>query len=58
MFANERLARFVKVAHQCAGIARSMQATVERRDEQPPPEPKNAEATAERDTEGAVAAAE
>ena len=39
MFANERLARFVRVANQCADIARSMQQSVERRDEQPPPEP-------------------
>ena len=31
MFANERLARFVRVANQCADIARSMQQTVERR---------------------------
>ena len=43
MFANERLARFVNVANQCADIARSMQATVERRDEQQPPEPKKVE---------------
>jgi hypothetical protein len=47
MFANERLARFVRVANQCADMARSMQQSVERRDEQPPPEPKNAEALAE-----------
>jgi hypothetical protein len=47
MFANERLARFVRVANQCADIARSMQQSVERRDEQPPPEPKNADARAE-----------
>src|SRR5215467_2844818 len=40
MFANERLASFVRVATQCADIARSMQQSVERRDEQPPPEPK------------------
>jgi hypothetical protein len=61
MFANERLARFVKVANQCADIARSMQATVERRDDQQPPEPKNVEAGADveaaDDTEGAVGAA-
>lgn len=47
MFANERLARFVRVANQCADIARSLQQTVERRDEQSPPEPKTVEATAE-----------
>ena len=47
MFANERLARFVRVANQCADIARSMQQSVERRDEQPPPEPKDADAGAE-----------
>jgi hypothetical protein len=48
MFANERLARFVRVANQCADIARSLQQTVERRDEQSPPEPKTVEAKAER----------
>ncbi len=47
MFANERLARFVRVANQCADIARSMQQSVERRDEQPPPDPKNDEGDAE-----------
>src|SRR5215470_5194575 len=47
MFANERLARFVRVANQCADIARSLQQTVERRDEQSPPEPKTVEAKAE-----------
>lgn len=47
VFANERLARFVRVANQCADIARSMQQSVERRDEESPPEPKKAEATAE-----------
>src|SRR5262249_7445497 len=31
MFANERLARFVRVANQCADIARSMQQSVELR---------------------------
>src|SRR5262244_955802 len=51
MFANERLARFVKVANQCADIARSMQQSVERRDEQPSPEPKNAEIKAESELE-------
>src|SRR5215467_587592 len=63
MFANERLARFVKVANQCADIARSMQATVERRDEHQPPEPKQAkqveaEREIETEPEGAVVAAE
>lgn len=43
LFANERLARFVRVANQCADIARSMQECVERRDEEPPPEPKKVE---------------
>src|SRR5690348_2478641 len=63
MFANERLARFVKVANQCADIARSMQATVERRDEQQPPEPKKVEPEPQSQaqpeaTEGTVIAAE
>ncbi len=49
MFANERLARFVRVANQCADIARSMQQSVERRDEQSAPEPKKVEAGAERE---------
>lgn len=39
MFANERLARFVRVANQCADIARSMQQSVEQRDEPSPPQP-------------------
>ena len=43
LFANERLARFVRVANQCADIARSMRQSVERRDEQSPPEPKRAD---------------
>jgi hypothetical protein len=51
MFANERLARFVRVANQCADIARSMQQSVERRDEQPAPEPKNVDAKAEHEVE-------
>ena len=51
MFANERLARFVKVANQCADIARSLQQTVERRDEQSPPEPKTPETKAEQEPE-------
>src|SRR5262245_45279423 len=46
MFANERLARFVRVANQCADIARSMQESVELRDEQAPPEPKKPQAIA------------
>src|SRR5215831_14729110 len=53
MFANERLARFVRVANQCADIARSMQQSVERRDEQLPPDSKQAEATAEHALEAA-----
>jgi uncharacterized protein (DUF2384 family) len=44
MFANERLARFVRVANQCADIARSMQQSVELRDEQAPPGPKKPQA--------------
>jgi hypothetical protein len=40
---SERLARFVRVTNQCADIARSMQQSVERRDEPEPPEPKTAE---------------
>src|SRR5215813_448370 len=51
MFANERLARFVRVANQCADIARSMQQSVERRDDDPPPEPMKAEATSHDDFE-------
>jgi hypothetical protein len=47
MFANERLARFVRVANQCADIARSMQQSVQRRDEELPPEPRKAEAGSE-----------
>ena len=50
MFANERLARFVRVANQCADIARSMQQSVERRDEQSPPEPQKPEARAEQES--------
>ena len=57
MFANERLARFVKVANQCADIARSMQVTVERRDDQRPPELRTIEAGEGEETEGAVVAA-
>src|SRR5262249_17006986 len=51
LFANERLARFVRVANQCADIARSMQQSVERRDEHSPPEPKKVEARVEHDAE-------
>ena len=51
MFANERLARFVRVANQCADIARSMQESVQRRDEESPPEPKKAEAGSEDEPE-------
>jgi len=51
MFANERLASFVRVANQCADIARSMQQSVERRDEQPSPEPKAAEIKIESELE-------
>lgn len=63
MLANERLARFVRVANQCADIARSMQQSVERRDEESPPpaqkfaaqaeqERKEADITAEPETDG------
>jgi hypothetical protein len=55
MFANERLARFVRVANQCADIARSMQQSVERRDEQPVPEPNKVEANAEQEDEHEIA---
>jgi hypothetical protein len=51
VFANERLARFVRVANQCADIARSMQQSVDQRDEPRPPQPSqptNTEANAER----------
>jgi hypothetical protein len=51
VFANDRLARFVRVANQCADIARSMQHSIQRRDEPVPPEPKQAEASAEDDIE-------
>src|SRR5215813_11800603 len=51
MFANERLARFVRVANQCADIARSMQQSVELRDHEPAPEPMKAEATSHDDFE-------
>src|SRR5215813_3729876 len=51
MFANERLARFVRVTNQCADIARSLQQTVGRRDEQSPPEPKTPETSAEHELE-------
>jgi hypothetical protein len=51
VFANDRLARFVRVANQCADIARSMQHSIQRRDEPVPPAPKQAEASAEDDIE-------
>ena len=51
VFANDRLARFVRVANQCADIARSMQQSVQRRDEPVPPEPQKAEASAEEEIE-------
>ena len=57
-FANERLARFVRVANQCADMARSMQQSVERRDEQPPPEPRNVEVVAEVEDAPALVAVE
>src|SRR5262249_25053765 len=43
LYANERLARFVRVANQCADIARSMQGDVARLEERPTPEPKAVE---------------
>jgi len=46
VFANERLARFVRVANDCADMARSMQQNVEQR-EQLPPVPRKAEARTE-----------
>src|SRR5690349_12726941 len=51
MFANERLARFVRVANQCADVARSLQQSVEQRDEQPPRNPNGVEAKAEHQVE-------
>jgi hypothetical protein len=51
VFANERLARFVRVANQCADIARSMQHCVERRNDEVPPEPKKGDARVERAVE-------
>ncbi len=47
MATSERLARFVNVASNCADIARSLQETIVRRDEQTAPDPKRAEAAAE-----------
>lgn len=47
VYANERLARFVRVVNQCADIARSMQVSVEQRDEQVPPHPRKTEVRAE-----------
>jgi len=52
LFANERLARFVRVANECADMARSMQHNVEQR-EQLPPLPKKAEAAIEQEPEAA-----
>jgi hypothetical protein len=49
VFANDRLARFVRVANQCADVARSMQQSVQRRDEPEPPEPTKVEAIANDD---------
>src|SRR5215467_12932712 len=43
LYANERLARFVRVANQCADIARSMQGDVERLEERPTTESKAVE---------------
>src|SRR5262249_11270297 len=51
VFANDRLARFVRVANQCADIARSMQTSIQRRDEPTPTQPKKAEANVEDDTD-------
>jgi hypothetical protein len=59
LFANERLANFVRVANTCAEIARTMQATVEKRDVRPRGDAAPDE-TAERDgleTDGQFAAA-
>lgn len=36
LFASERLANFVKAANNCADVARSMEASLEKRDEPPP----------------------
>jgi len=51
VFANDRLARFVRVANQCADIARSMQQNIQRRDEPVPPQPVKVETSAEDDVE-------
>ncbi len=53
--ANERLAHFVRVANQCADVARSMQQCIVRRDEQPASEPKKVEASAEHRDEHEIA---
>ena len=45
MFANERLARFVRVTNACTDIAHSMRLAIEHRDRQSPPSPQHAEAT-------------
>jgi hypothetical protein len=50
-FTNERLARFVNVANNCADIARSLQEMIERRDEQQPPQPKKPETMPEHERE-------
>jgi hypothetical protein len=58
VFANERLARFVRVANQCADIARSMQLSVEQRDEQVSPGPKKTEVRVEQELGAALGVAE
>ncbi|HLH92323.1 MAG TPA: hypothetical protein VKX28_28165 [Xanthobacteraceae bacterium] len=58
VFANERLARFVRVANQCADIARSMQQSVERRDEESPPRPQKFTSEAEQERKEAEVTAE
>jgi len=49
LFANERLARFVRVANECADIARSMRQNVEQRDELVSLVPKKSAARAEQE---------
>ena len=51
VFANDRLARFVRVANQCADIARSMQQSIQRREEPEPPQPTKVETSAEDEVE-------
>jgi hypothetical protein len=49
LFANERLARFVRVTNECTDIARSMRQSIEQRDELVPLVPKKAEVGSEQE---------